>query len=209
MKTIFWNVDTQYDFMRTDGALYVPGAEAIEGNLEKLTKYAATKGIFVVNTGDWHYDTDEEISDKPDYVNTFPMHCKNGTKGAQFVPATDPGNVLKLCRYEPLSDREVDWYPLTGLVLHKDKFDIFKGYPHTDFFLDYIKPECVVVYGVATNYCVDHAVKGLVDRKYSVIAVTDAMKELPAPGEPKKTLDSWERMGVRLATTEEVMKICK
>ena len=37
MKTIFYDVDTQNDFMKEDGALYVPGAESIKENLEKLT----------------------------------------------------------------------------------------------------------------------------------------------------------------------------
>jgi nicotinamidase-related amidase len=32
-RVIFWDVDTQYDFMRADGKLYVPDAEHIIPNL--------------------------------------------------------------------------------------------------------------------------------------------------------------------------------
>jgi nicotinamidase-related amidase len=33
-RVIFWDVDTQYDFMHPDGKLYVPEAERIIGNLQ-------------------------------------------------------------------------------------------------------------------------------------------------------------------------------
>jgi nicotinamidase/pyrazinamidase len=39
-ETIFWDVDTQVDFMLPDGKLYVPGAEQIISRLEALTLYA-------------------------------------------------------------------------------------------------------------------------------------------------------------------------
>ena len=92
MRTIFWNVDTQYDFMRSDGKLYVQGAEQIERNLEILTQLAETQGIKVVNTADWHKQDSPELSDNPDFVNTFPPHCLQNTKGAEYVPATSPKN---------------------------------------------------------------------------------------------------------------------
>ncbi|MBI2614538.1 MAG: hypothetical protein HYW52_02435, partial [Gemmatimonadetes bacterium] len=45
---IFWDVDTQYDFMRADGKLYVPDAERIIPNLAQLTGAAHQHGIRVV-----------------------------------------------------------------------------------------------------------------------------------------------------------------
>ena len=39
-RIIFWDVDTQYDFMKADGKLYVPDAEHIIPNLKRLTDYA-------------------------------------------------------------------------------------------------------------------------------------------------------------------------
>ena len=64
MKTIFWNVDTQYDFMRDDssfkGALAVPGAKSIEKNLKKLTDFARENEYQIVNTADY---MTEEVMD--------------------------------------------------------------------------------------------------------------------------------------------------
>lgn len=70
-RTIFWNVDTQYDFMKLDGKLSIPGATEIEGNLEYLTRFAAVHGIKVVNTADYHTLNSRELSDKPDFKTTF------------------------------------------------------------------------------------------------------------------------------------------
>ena len=44
-KTIFWDVDTQYDFMMRDGKLYVQGAEGIARNLKALTEFARENDI--------------------------------------------------------------------------------------------------------------------------------------------------------------------
>ena len=96
MKTIFWNVDTQYDFMRPDGRLYVKGAEQIEGNLVRLTELARRKGIKVVNTADWHRKDSLELSNNPDFANTFPPHCLQNTRGAEFIPATNPQDSYKI-----------------------------------------------------------------------------------------------------------------
>ena len=38
--TLSWDVDTQYDFMRADGKLYLPDAEQIMPQLEQLTDQA-------------------------------------------------------------------------------------------------------------------------------------------------------------------------
>ncbi|NQU88116.1 MAG: cysteine hydrolase, partial [Mariniphaga sp.] len=48
-KILFWNVDTQKDFIDPDGKLYVPGAELIKGNLNVLTELAIKNKIRVVN----------------------------------------------------------------------------------------------------------------------------------------------------------------
>ncbi len=207
MKTIFWNVDTQYDFMRDDesfkGTLAIPGARAIEGNLTKMTGLAETQGIQVVNTADWHDKNSEEISDNPDFINTFPAHCLQYTKGAEFVPATNPKDSYKIeweggdLDLEEIARRR-------NILIYKDKFDVFTGNPKTEQIVRTINPDRAIVYGVATNVCVDGAVTGLLERDIQVYVPIDAIKELPNLPLPYET---WQRKGIVLTTTDDIYKI--
>ncbi|MFQ6135391.1 MAG: cysteine hydrolase family protein, partial [Nitrososphaerales archaeon] len=93
-RVVFWDVDTQYDFIYPDGRLYVKGAEDIIPNLERLTGYAQKHGIQVIGSVDYHSESDEEISRDPDYQETFPVHCMKGTPGQSKIEATRPKNPL-------------------------------------------------------------------------------------------------------------------
>src|SRR2546430_13380118 len=63
VRVIFWDVDTQYDFMHADGKLYVPEAERIIANLQRLTDYAHAHGIRIVASADDHVMSHPEISE--------------------------------------------------------------------------------------------------------------------------------------------------
>jgi nicotinamidase/pyrazinamidase len=218
MKTIYWNVDTTFDFMRNDkdhkGGLYVSGAERIEGNLESLTQNAARKNITVVNTCDWHTASTKEFSDNPDFVKTFPPHCLMGTKGAEYIPATMPNNPYVVdWKDHELDDELVE--ESRNIVIRKDAFDVFdtkEGNKFTKDIVDIINPDRVIVYGVATNYCVKFAVDGLLASKdrlkknIDVYLVTDAVKEIP-----NETLESimsgYKDKGVKLITTAQALEL--
>lgn len=212
-KIIFWNVDTQYDFMRNDesfkGALPVPGAREIEGNLAKLTKCAFEKGYHVINTADWHIWGDEEISKEPNFVTTYPMHCEKGTRGAKFVPVTEPRRPYIIdCRDESYDrDRVIN---ARNVVLYKNKFDAFAGNSLTQEVGRLKNPKKVVVYGVALNVCDDFAVMGNIREGRKVYAVLDAMKDLPhlkgTPLDTEAVLQKWKDANVRFVTTKDVLE---
>lgn len=211
-KTIFWNVDTQYDFIEEDGELAIPAATEIKPNLGYLTRLAAEREIKVVSTCDMHDGDSEEISKNPDYKTTFPEHCMRGTKGAGFVAETCPNGAYFVDWKENLPSAEdpkieenfaLDIHYAREIVVTKDKFDVFTGSPYTERVLDIINPDRAIVYGVATNVCVDYAVMGLLERGVEVIVPTDAIKELP--GLPlEKILNKWTDAGAKLVKTEEV-----
>jgi nicotinamidase/pyrazinamidase len=211
---IFWNVDTQYDFMRNDesfkGALPIAGAQVIEKNLEKLTKMAKMYDIDVVNTADWHTLHDVEISNTPDFKSTYPQHCMANSRGAEYIPATKPKDP-QIISWQDKECRGVSKYlGARNFVLYKNDFDIFKGNPHTDTLLNELNPDMVFVYGVATNVCVDYAVHGLLDRKKKVYVVTDAIKELPneiAATPLEKILGLWKDRGVELISTKKTREM--
>src|SRR5262245_27951853 len=84
-ELIFWDVDTQIDSMQPDGALYVPGAETIVGNLEQLTAYARRSKVQIVADICDHTHDDDEISDQPNFKSTYPPHCIRGTPGYEKI----------------------------------------------------------------------------------------------------------------------------
>src|SRR5690349_8782502 len=74
MSTVFFDIDTQIDFMYPAGALYVPGAERITPAVASLNRHAAASGIMVVSTMCAHAEDDAEFRD-------WPPHCVIGTTG--------------------------------------------------------------------------------------------------------------------------------
>ena len=199
---LFWNVDTQIDFIEPNGKLYAPGAEKIKPVLQWLTDFAAAHAIQVVNTADFHYSGSAELSNDPDFVNTFPEHCMANTKGAEYVPETDPENPLVFdWSKEYLTLNEVK--TARNIVIRKDAFDVFTGSPHSDGIVKLLAPKTVVVYGVTTNVCVNDAVIGLAERVDNVLVVEDAIKELPNIPLP---FENWKRLGVKMISSLKLDK---
>ncbi len=192
---LFWNVDTQYDFISPNGKLYVQGAESILPVLKKITKLASDNNIKVVNTADYHYPDSKELSDSPDFINTFPQHCMADTSGADYVEETNPIYASELKWNVNYSNAELKKIASNrNIIIRKDAFDVFEGNPNTDTLLSVLNPKTVVVYGVTTNVCVDKAVMGLAQRGVRVIVIDDAIKELPNIPLP---FDDWEKLGVK------------
>ncbi|ALE74703.1 MULTISPECIES: isochorismatase family protein [unclassified Pseudonocardia] len=79
-------VDVQNDFCE-GGALAVAGGAAVAARIGRL----AAEGSYdhVVATRDVHVDPGPHFSDTPDFVDSWPPHCRAGTPGASFHPALD------------------------------------------------------------------------------------------------------------------------
>jgi len=203
---IFWNVDTQHDFMNKDGALYVEGAESIKPALARVTMIAREYGIVVVNTADWHTPSSEELSHNPDFVTTFPPHCLQYTQGATFIPETTPRSDAYVIDWRARSiDKEVMSNHL-DVIIYKDSFDVFTGNPHTNDVVASLNPDKVVVYGVAENVCVDYAVRGLLERGRHVYVVQDAIKGIPGLPSP---VDEWLSRGAELILTSSLEELLR
>ena len=72
MKTVFFDIDTQIDFLYPAGALYVPGAEQILPAVAELNRRAP----LVISTMCTHSEDDPEFK-------VYPHHCVAGTTGQQ------------------------------------------------------------------------------------------------------------------------------
>jgi nicotinamidase/pyrazinamidase len=82
-------VDVQNDFCE-GGSLAVAGGAEVARRisahvLAHLEEYAA-----IVATADWHDDPGPHFSDTPDFVDSWPAHCRVGSDGALFHPQAEP-----------------------------------------------------------------------------------------------------------------------
>jgi nicotinamidase/pyrazinamidase len=216
-KTVFWDEDTQVDFMLGNlqlgnetyhGKLYVQNAEDIIPNLRCLTQLARERGIKRIKTADDHDENTTETSDEPDFVTTYPHHCMRGTLGAEFIPETDTENPYII----PWNAQSLDYSKLfqhRDIVLYKDSTDIFAeegGNPFAEKVIETINPDQVISYGVAADICYDFAVMGMLKRyDFDLYIVSDAIKELPHSS-LDEYLNKWESHGAKIIRTEEVKK---
>jgi len=211
MKTIFWNVDTQEDFMDAKGALSVKGAWVIRPVLKEITEYARANGIRVVNTADCHTEKSKEISKTPDFKTTFPAHCMvDGGKGIDFIDETYPkvfkDNYSMVCYTD--KDLHHSFDRARNIIIYKDAFDVFEGNHLTDKVIKKLAPEVAVIYGVATNVCVHFAVIGLIERGIKVLIIKNAIKELPF-GNIEYIYNKWRIAGAMLTEWPRVKVLIK
>ena len=208
MPVLFWDVDTQVDFMHADGKLYVPGAESIIPNLKRLTDYAHHHGIRIVASADDHVAGHRELSSTPDFRETFPEHCMHGSAGQKKIPETalrDP-IVVEPKAEDPqalkrrLADHDGD------VLITKEWFDVFTN-PNTTTVIEALRPRTIVLYGVATDVCNKYALEGLLERHPEVrlFAVQDAMKAID-PAAQEHLLKQWAEEGVRVVDTAEIIE---
>jgi nicotinamidase/pyrazinamidase len=206
MAVLFWDVDTQVDFMRPQGRLYVPGAVEIGPALAALTRHAAQAGIVRVASVCDHVLEDDEISDAPDFLTTFPPHCLRGTPGQAKVPETalvDPLVVPNRPEDPALLASRLARHA-GEVLIEKNHFDVFTN-PNTSAVLDALAPDTIVVYGVAQDVCDAHAIAGFLRRGgLRVVFVEDAARPIDA-ARGAALLADWKRQGVEVMKAAEVL----
>ncbi len=79
-------VDVQNDFCE-GGSLAVTGGAAVAARIADQLIAHSKDYSAVVATADWHIDPGSHWSDEPDFEQSWPVHCKVGTPGADFHPA--------------------------------------------------------------------------------------------------------------------------
>ena len=194
--SILWEVDTQADFMLPGGKLYVPYAEKLLPNIRRLTDLARQDRAFLVSHGCFHPEGDPEF-------DIFPPHCVQGTAGAEFVPEALTQKVARVA-----NDAEAklpdDIFAQQQILLEKQTLDIFQS-RHADALVQRLgdNPE-FLVFGVVTEFCVNFAAKGLLQRGRRVAVVRDAIETLQ-PHEGQKTVDALQQLGARLITTDQAI----
>jgi nicotinamidase/pyrazinamidase len=166
MKAVFFDVDTQIDFVFPAGALYVPGAEDILPVVARLNRHAASNSITVVSTMDAHTENDPEF-------RTWKPHCVAGTFGQQKPQQTllDNRTVIRA------EEGRYDLSAVQQVLLEKQVLDCFAN-PNLIGLLNQWNADRYVVYGVVTEICVKCAAFGLLKTGRRVEIATDAVRSL-------------------------------
>lgn len=196
---IFWDVDTQADFMHAGGKLYVEGAEEIVPNLRRLVDAAREGKVFLVSSACAHTMEDPEFAD-------WPPHCLRGTPGQLKIPETTVEGFYMVpnCAGAPLPKNLQEKY--RQVVVEKQELDVFSN-PNTDALVTLLgaEPE-FVVFGVVTEYCVHLTARGLLERGRRVAVVSDAIRTLKEE-DSRRVLDELVGRGARLITTTEALAL--
>ncbi len=192
MKTVFFDIDTQLDFLYPSGALYVPGAEHKVPAIAALNRYAAACGIPVVSTTDAHSEDDPEFQ-------SWPPHCIAGTTGQHKAEAT----LLEKRVIVPNRHCTLTLAGAEQILLEKQNVDSFTAInlPHV---IETLAADAYVVYGVVTEICVLFAAKGLLQLGKPITIVTDAIETLNRETSDRVLADL-QASGVRLATSSELL----
>jgi nicotinamidase/pyrazinamidase len=136
MPQAFLVLDMLNDFVRPDGALFVPGAQEIIPNIQRELHNAREAGHTIIYICDAHDPDDIEFQ-------RYPAHALEGDLGAQVITELTP---------KP-----------GEAVLKKKRLNAFFN-TELDSIVRRVAPELVTVVGVVTHICVMEAVAGLCDR---------------------------------------------
>ncbi len=173
-------VDFQNDFAAPTGALAVDGGEQIAARLNEL----AASGDFdlVVATRDWHPPDHGSFTEQG---GVWPVHCLQGTEGAELHPALDRSGVdLVIDKGQDPQTEGYSAFDVTGLAETLRARGIDR----------------VTVVGLATDYCVKHSV---LDARREGFAVAVDPRGVSAveveAGDGERALEEMRAAGAELA----------
>jgi nicotinamidase/pyrazinamidase len=203
---LFWDVDTQYDFMRPEGRLYVSGAEAILDNVSEARRFALDHGYSIIASADWHIKGNKEITGKPDFKAIFPPHCIAGSPGSERV------GFLGNLQIDIIPNRKIETGQLLKIAekkqfhieIKKEELDSFSN-PNLKAILEILRPKAAVVFGVALDLCVRQAVEGLLGMGVKVYLLRDAVKGLGVKGDDE-VISELSKKGVEIVTLSDLEK---
>jgi nicotinamidase-related amidase len=182
-RLVIVDVDTQYDFMKPQtathkdqGALYVPGAVGIIGNLKKILQAAKQFAVPVISTADSHAVNDPEFQ-------VFPPHCIEGTPGQTKIPETLISKTPRVITKNPEvqdvpSPDEFKAQVKAGnqFLVEKVTYDVYTN-PKTNALLKNAGADTYVFVGVASDICVKAAFQGAPANAKKFV-ITDAVKAI-------------------------------
>ena len=184
MKRALIVVDVQNDFC-PGGSLAVVDGDEVVPPLNKLIQEFLDRGNPVFETRDWH---PTETKHFKAYGGVWPIHCVQGTRGAEFHPQLIQDPRIKII------SKGVD-----------ESADGYSGFDGTNLaeLLRAENVEEVWIGGLATDYCVKHTVLDALREGFKVRALTDAMRAVNLnPDDGAKAIEEMRRAGAEIVAGE-------
>jgi nicotinamidase/pyrazinamidase len=192
--------------MMPGGKLYVPGAEKLIPNINRLVEPARQGRVLLISSADAHAPDDSEF-------HQWPPHCVKGTSGAAVIPDARAGRQLVIPNQIDFMFPP-DFSAYHEVLLEKNTLDVFDN-PNTDRLLTLLSSSRgsdeesglhALLFGVVTEYCVLRAADGLLRRGNRVSIVQDAIQSLDDNKE-REVLDGLQRRGAVLLSTDQALSL--
>ena len=177
-------VDVQNDFC-PGGALAVAHGDEVVAPLNRLMEEFLARGEPVIKSRDWHPPTTKHFAA---YGGTWPVHCVQETKGAEFHP-----DLLDDIHIRVVSKGLGDT-------------DCYSAFDETDLALqlERLGVEEVWVGGLATDYCVKSTVLDALRQGFKVKAIKDAMRAVDLkPSDGERAIEEMRTAGAEIIDTNE------
>ena len=193
MSTIFFDIDTQLDFVYPSGALYVPRrrADRAGGRLPE----SLCRGARCTRSSPRLTPTPKMTSSSVSGRITAWL----GTLGQRKAEET----LLAKRVVIPNCNCELRLEGAQQIVIEKQTVDAFQV-PNLQRVVNQLGGDRFVVYGVVTEICVLFAVRGLLNLGKPVTVVTDAIETL-RDEDSRRALAEMQDGGARLATLQQVL----
>jgi len=197
-------VDLQNDFC-PGGALAVTDGDQVLGVANDM----AERFQIVIATQDWHPGDHGSFADNHDGKNVgefidlhglqqilWPVHCVQGSEGAEFVDEFNTAPVTKV--FQKGSDPKVDSY--SGFYDN----DRRNSTGLTEYLLENGVTE-VYIMGLATDYCVKFTALDAVDDGFETYLIEDGCRGVELnEGDVAKALETMRSEGVTILQSEAV-----
>ena len=180
-------VDVQNDFCPGGTLAVAHGDEVVEPLNEQIDEFLE-RGAPVYKSRDWHPATTKHFKA---YGGTWPVHCVQNTKGAEFHPAL---------RDDPR---------ITVVSKGLGDTDCYSAFDETDLASQLREQgvEEVVVGGLATDYCVKNTVLDALKHRFKVKALKNAMRPVDLqPGDGDRAIEEMRAAGAELVSTDSTEK---
>jgi nicotinamidase/pyrazinamidase len=180
-------VDVQNDFC-PGGTLAVAHGDEVVEPLNKQIDRFLERGAPVYKSRDWHPPTTKHFEA---YGGTWPVHCVQNTKGAEFHPAL---------RDDPR---------ITVVSKGLGDTDCYSAFDETDLASQLREQgiEEVVVGGLATDYCVKNTVLDALKHGFKVKLLENATRAVDLqPGDGDRAIQEMRAAGAEIVSTDDIKK---